>query len=84
MRVFIIRCETCCAVAIGFYVFILLHATAPFLSQLKINQIMNYHYLNVCPIKDFKIAKECEAMLLGTTEKKERRENITNKLKSEK
>mgnify|MGYP003433827761 FL=1 len=45
---------------------------------------MNYHYLNVCPIKDFKIAKECEAMLLGTTEKKERWENITNKLKSEK
>jgi len=45
---------------------------------------MNYHYLSVCPIKDFTIAKECQAMLLGSTEKKLRWGNITNKLKSEK
>lgn len=42
------------------------------------------HYLTTCPIKDFTIAKECEAMLLGTTDKKERWKLITNKLKSEK
>ena len=45
---------------------------------------MNYHYLNVCPIKDFTIAKECVPMLLGTNKKKQRWENIVNKLKSEK
>lgn len=42
------------------------------------------HYLTTCPIKDFTIAKECEAMLLGTTDKKLRWKLITNKLKSEK
>ena len=42
------------------------------------------HYLDACPIKDFTIAKECQAMLLGSTEKKLRWGNITNKLKSEK
>lgn len=39
------------------------------------------HYLTTCPIMDFKIASECENMLLGTTEKKERWKNITNQLK---
>lgn len=39
------------------------------------------HYLTTCPIKDFKIATECENMLLPTTEKKERWQNITKKLK---
>jgi hypothetical protein len=42
------------------------------------------HYLTTCPIKDWKIAKECQSMLLGTNEKKQRWENITNKLKSDK
>lgn len=42
------------------------------------------HYLTTCPIKDFTIAKECQSMLLGTNEKKQRWENITNKLKSDK
>jgi hypothetical protein len=42
------------------------------------------HYLDACPIKDFTIAKECVPMLIGSTEKKERWNNIVNKLKSEK
>ena len=45
---------------------------------------MNYHYLSVCPIKDFTIAKECVPMLLPTIEKIELWNDIVNKLKSEK
>ena len=39
------------------------------------------HYLDDdrCPIKDFTIAKECQNMLLGTTEKRERWKAIQKK-----
>lgn len=39
------------------------------------------HYLTTCPIKDWKIAPECEKVFIGTAERKERYERIVAKNK---
>lgn len=39
-----------------------------------------YHHLTEYPIKNHKIAKECEEMLIGTPQKRERWEKICEKL----